>query len=396
MTVPSTPESVIRPASTEEVAELMAWASRDGVGVLPRGAAPDGAGPATDLQRASGVPEGRYVVVSSERLTGIDIYEPADLTITAGAGTSVRDIDGVLRAQEQWAPFDAPFMSERTLGGLVASGESGPLWAGYGELRNHVLGMTVVTGDGRTLRLGGRVVKNVAGFDLLKAMVGSRGSLAMITSVCLRAFPVPEVDRVLVLPGERLADLVPLAQKAVAAPVLPVSTVLVDHVPGLDGQSALVVRLHGARSTVDADQACLERHLGVALMSLGDRGGDHAEVRQVVQDRGADAPTYLVASSLPSRLPVLVEALEALEPVSLVVDCYSGRARLGAVSLSTDAVTQALDTVERVGGALRVERWPIDRLPSPNSTTPSPDELDLTRALEETFDPMGVLWPSRL
>src|SRR5680860_1056589 len=105
-------------------------------------------------------------MLSTARMSGVEIYEPADLTLTAGAGTPLRELAEALAPHDQWLPFDPPDADGRTLGGLVAAGLSGPLAAGYGPLRNHVLGATVVCGDGRVLRLGGRVVKNVAGFDL--------------------------------------------------------------------------------------------------------------------------------------------------------------------------------------------------------------------------------------
>ena len=179
------PEAVLHPTSTSEVVEVMRWATANGVGVLPI------ASGARLRPRRAASDARRWVILRTDRLAGVEIYEAADLTLTAGAGTPMRDLDGALRANGQWAPFDPPHALERSLGGLVADATRGPLWTGYGELRNHVLGMTVVTGDGRLLRLGGRVVKNVAGFDLLKPMTGSRGALAVMTSVTVRAFPRP-------------------------------------------------------------------------------------------------------------------------------------------------------------------------------------------------------------
>ena len=179
-TLGGVPEAIVSPESTGEVSSVMSWASAEGVGVVPAGSGRR-LGPRTL--------SGRFIVLTTDRITGIEIYEPADVTFTARAGTPVRAVDRELRVNGQWLPFDPPDILDRTLGGVVASGESGPLWMGYGEMRNHVLGMTVVTGDGRVLALGGRVVKNVAGFDLLKPMVGCVGRLAVITSVCMRAFP---------------------------------------------------------------------------------------------------------------------------------------------------------------------------------------------------------------
>jgi glycolate oxidase FAD binding subunit len=157
-----------------------------------------------------------------ERIAGIQHFEPADLTLTAAAGTRVAEIEEALAPHGQWLPFDPPFAPRRSLGGLVASGARGPLSAAYGAPRDHVLGVTVVTGDGRVLELGGRVMKNVAGFDMVKLWVGSRGTLGVVVSATVRVFPTPEVDRALVLADRPVDELVRVGRLVATAPVAPV------------------------------------------------------------------------------------------------------------------------------------------------------------------------------
>ena len=400
------PESLVRPGSTEEVAAVLEWASREGVGVLPIASGCR----AAPIRRDPPYGDRPYVVLSTERLSGIEIYEPADLTLTAGAGTPFREIDRALRAERQWTPFDPPFVTEWSLGGLVAMGESGPLWMGYGELRNHVLGATVVTGDGRRLRLGGRVVKNVAGYDVLKTIVGSRGTLGIITSVCVRAFPEPEVDRVLVLRGATPADLVGAACGVATAPVLPVSSVLVDGLVGeqtgpgesgagsADRRAALVVRLHGALSTVDADQAALERHVGSTFQpaSGDDSGGVGATgLLAAIRDRAAREPVVLDLSARPSRLRDVLELVAQLEPAGFVADTYAGRMRVGLPECDAGALRSAREAIERLGGVLRVVRDERGNGGTQLDTPPSDHEVRLTGSLRAAFDPEGVFWPAR-
>jgi len=376
------PECTVHPGSTEEVASIMSWASGAGVGVLPIGSGRW----ADPVLRAD-----RYIVLSTERLAGIETYEPDDLTVTARSGTLFSTVDAALREHGQWTPFDPPHVDERSLGGLVAAGESGPLWMGYGELRNHVLGMTVVTGDGRVLELGGRVVKNVAGFDLVKPMVGSVGSLAVITAVCVRAFPMPIVERVLTLRAESAAQLVGYAQAVGTAPVMPVSSVLVDGMDGPGGGAALVLRLHGAIPTVDADQVALEAHVGVEFEVVRDPTGWLSTVR----DHGAEAPVVLVASALPSRLAEVLSVLDGLERSTLVVDTYGARIGVGLSSVSAESLRAIRGSVERLGGALHVRRLrDVDSWDDLSSGV-SADQTDLTTRLREVFDPAGVLWPAR-
>ncbi len=382
------PEEVVHPESAEEVAAALERASARGLGVLPV---------ASGKRVRVRAPDRPYMVLRTDRLTGIEIYEPADLTLTARAGTSLAELGERLGAHRQWLPFDPPHVGERSLGGIVASGESGPTWMGYGELRNHVLGMTVVTGDGRILRLGGRVVKNVAGFDLLKPMVGSRGRLAVITSVCVRTFPVPAEDRLLVLRAESARELADVARAVGTAPVLPVSSVLVAPARSLDSGAALLVRLHGALPTVEADQRTLERHCGVTFERPATAPSLLVEARDA-----ASAGPYLVVSVLPSRL---TEAIAAIADTlgdtglgaELAADTYMGCIRV-AVATEAAAVASRLRTrVERVGGSVSAhgasQAARPDR-PSDAAAT-SGVEADLVTGLVRAFDPSGAFWPCR-
>jgi FAD/FMN-containing dehydrogenase len=384
------PEAVVRPRSTAEVASVLSWASAQGMSVVPVGSGRHALADRVDAP---------FVVLSTERMTGIQAYEPADLTFTARAGTTLRELDGVLAAHAQWIPVDPPRRPERTLGGLAAAGLSGPLWMGYGEIRNHVLGMTLVRGDGQVLRLGGGVVKNVAGFDLLKPVVGSRGTLGVVTSVCMRTFPVPATDRVLALRAERPSALVPAARAVCTAPVLPVSVVLLAPAPPRGAGAALVVRLHGAADTVAADQASLEEHAGVSFDRVEPTRAD--ALLAAVRDHGARAPVVLRMSVLPSRLSEALAAIEALggpggESTPLVhVDAYAGRVRVGLPAKGTDVAGIAASlraTAETLGGALGVERRPAGLPLDGAATAPSDDERALGLGLRRVFDPEGVLW----
>lgn len=382
------PEAVVRPASTGEVVSVLEWAGAEGVGVVPTGSG-------RSLAHRSG--SDRFIVLATDRLTGLEVYEPADLTFTARAGTPLRAIDERLRAHRQWLPFDPPAVLDRTLGGLVAVGDSGPLWMGYGALRNHVLGMTVVTGDGRVLGLGGRVVKNVAGFDLLKPLVGSRGRLAVITSVCMRAFPEPAADRALEIRGRGPGELASLALGVGTARVLPVSSILTW---AGDGAATLTVRLHGSEPTVEADRRMLESHLGrpfertptgaagserQASSARGDGAGD-------AHIRASHAPVEVVLTFLPSHLAEAVDAIVRARPASVSIDTYAARARVGLPAFETGVIGRLRDAVESLGGALTVERAPVGADVASVSSTADDAETELVGGIARVFDPGGVLW----
>ena len=331
------------------------------------------------------------MALDTSRLSGIAEYEPADLTITAGAGTGFDTLDAALRANGQWAPFDPPAVHRRSLGGFVSAAPHGPLWAGYGELKNHVLGATVVTGDGRVLRLGGRVVKNVAGYDLLRPVVGGRGRLGVVTSVCLRAFPLPVCDRVLVSEADSLTQLIAPALAVGTAPVLPVSVVVAGPLEWRGDTNALVVRLHGAPGTVDADQATIEAHLGRTFQVIEEDRAD--SLLSDLRDTCGGGARSLELSVLPSRLGDLVPGLVELNAGPFVIDSYGGRLRIDGDGLGPDDVATMREAVEALGGALRVVRWDADDRPA--GTAAREAELRLAGRLESIFDPGGVLWPAR-
>jgi glycolate oxidase FAD binding subunit len=371
-----TPEAVAHPSTIDEVAATMRWAGANGVGVAIV-ASGDRFMRSREIDRP-------FVVMRTDRLSGIETYEPADLTLTAKAGTPLRTVATELAANGQWLPYDPPHVNDRSLGGLVATGESGPLWMGYGDLRNHVLGLTLVTGDGRTLELGGRVVKNVAGFDLLKPVVGSRGRLGVIASICVRAFPRPMSERLLTLGADSVDALLPTARAVGSAPVMPVSSVLLTN----GRRARLLIRLHGAEATVEADQRTLERHCGVTFAR--ETESPAGELR----DHAATGDVVLLISVLPSRLGDALGALAELEPDALTADTYRGSVRAVINVTAARAAGRLRARVEALGGALsaRVARG-IDADVAVSAVPPP--AAALTKRLEAAFDPEGVLWPCR-
>lgn len=149
--------------------------------------------------------------LSTAKLTGIVEYEPSEFTFTALAGTPVREIAAKLQESGQYLPFDPMLCAAgATLGGAVASGLSGPRRFRYGGLRDFILGVRFVDGQGRLLRMGGKVVKNAAGFDLPKFMVGSLGRFGVLGDVSFKVFPHPPATRTLRFTADSAVDAVRL------------------------------------------------------------------------------------------------------------------------------------------------------------------------------------------
>lgn len=189
---------------------------------------------------------------------GIVSYDPAELVITARAGTPLAEIEALLAASNQALPFEPPaFGAAATIGGVVAAGLAGPARAAAGPVRDFVLGTRLLAGDGRILRFGGEVMKNVAGYDVSRLLAGSLGILGVILEVSLKVLPQPPARRTLAFDMNASAALQEMT--ALARSNLPVSASA-----WADGR--LHVRIDGAVSTLDA----VTQRLGGQLLADGD------------------------------------------------------------------------------------------------------------------------------
>ena len=181
------PSAAVRPGSAEEVAEIVKLAAREKLAVIPSGAR---------TKLGIGMPPRKYdLALDMTRLDRVVAYDPGDLTLSVEAGIPLDRIAAELAAHRQFLPLAVPFADRATAGGTIASGVDSPLRQAYGTARDFVLGMEFVTGDGTAAKSGGRVVKNVSGYDLHKLMIGALGTLGVITKINFRTFPVPRMVR---------------------------------------------------------------------------------------------------------------------------------------------------------------------------------------------------------
>lgn len=181
-------------------------------------------------------------------LSAIRDYTPEDMTVTAEAGIRLSALQAILAAKGQWLPIDPPHPDRVTVRELVSQDRFGPRRAGFGTIREHLIGIEVVLADGRTIHSGGRVVKNVAGYDLLKLFVGARDSLGIITSATFKLRPLPECELVLTAQFESLAS----AWKTIRALLdSPITAVALDLHNLSAGKFTIVLTLAGTRTEVE-------------------------------------------------------------------------------------------------------------------------------------------------
>jgi glycolate oxidase subunit GlcD len=241
----------VAPQSTEAAAQVMGLAAKEAMATVPVGAATwiDAGNP---LARAD-------LIVSTRRMNRLLQHEPADLVCTCEAGMTLQALQTQLAGAGQWLPIDPPDDGRATLGGIVATGLSGPGTLGFGAPRSFVIGMRVVLADGRTIKAGGNVVKNVAGYDLCKLFTGSFGTLGLITELIFKLRPLPAETRTVVATGS-LSTLISAGRKAFAQ-LAPVALELIS--PGLahrlqlgrEPDYALLVRFAGSARAVVAQTA---------------------------------------------------------------------------------------------------------------------------------------------
>jgi glycolate oxidase FAD binding subunit len=181
------PAAVTRPRDAQEVSELVHLAAAENLAVIATG---------SRSKLGIGMPPARYdVAIDMTRLDRIVAYDPGDLTLGVEAGIPLHKLASVLKEQRQFLPLAVPFFDRTTVGGTIATGVDTPLRQLFGTARDYVLGMEFVTGEGNLTKSGGRVVKNVTGYDLHKLMIGALGTLGIITKINFRTFPSPAASR---------------------------------------------------------------------------------------------------------------------------------------------------------------------------------------------------------
>jgi glycolate oxidase FAD binding subunit len=332
-----TPETAVFPASLEEVravVELMAGAA------IPLVAWGGGTAAAVGTPIA---PERPGIVLGLGRLQRLVEHEPGDLTATAEAGIPFAALQTALRTRGQWLSLDPPDPERATLGGVMAANAAGPRRHLYGGARDLVIGMTVVTAEGAVVRAGGKVVKNVAGYDLPKLFVGSHGTLAIIVDVTVKLRPLPEDERLVCVRFERLKDAAIAARALMASDLIPSALELLDAdaARALEGEAPsgalLVVGFDGLREQVEWQ--CDE-----LAATVGPLGGDAvramspatwSRLTSISAAALGGMPAALMRMSvMPSQVgEVMEEAAVAARSRGLLTAC-AAHAGLGAIRVA--------------------------------------------------------------
>jgi len=354
-----------------------------------------------------GRPVQSAATLSVARLSGITLYEPSELVISARAGTPLAEVEAALAGKGQRLAFEPidhrPLYGsagEPTIGGVVAVNASGPRRIAAGAARDALLGVRAVTGRGERVKSGGRVMKNVTGLDLARFAAGSHGTLAVLSEVTFKVLPAPETEATLVLPGLDDGRAVAALSAALGSPW---SATGAAHVPA-DGREAArtLVRLEGFPASVAerfSKLAAALRPFGAALRLDGEASA--AAWRDIRDLAALGAPADAVVwrvSVRPSAGPAVAEAARRAFDCRVLYD-WGGGLVWTAGGEGPDAGASAIRAaVAAAGGghAMLVRAADQVRLAIDVFEPQPPALAALTRRLKETFDPAGILNPGRM
>lgn len=357
------------------------------------------------------------LLLSTAALNQVLDYEPADLTATLQAGVRLADVQALLRANGQWLPWEPPGAATATIGGLLAAGQTGPLRLGYGTPRDRVLGMRVALGDGRLVKSGGRVVKNVAGFDTHKLHIGALGTLGVIVEATFKLAPLPECDITLVVSSPIRSALLDLAERLRARPFAPAALLLCcpSAVPALaDRQHCLLLRLTGVERAVERQRIAATEFaaaVGCRVEPAPPQAWEQARDFLMppitpqpsngrTQHLDATPALLLRVGVPPAQLAAALGVLERHAPDdaaligSIGVGLIAARWPLSE-DLSTDAVAFRVaqlrrDLAERNGYAV-IEYVPAPLRAGLDLWGPPPPTIDLMQSLKTRWDPQCIL-----
>jgi glycolate oxidase FAD binding subunit len=425
------PAAIVQPADASEVGEFLRFAAAEKLAVIPCSGR---------TKLGIGAPPARYnVALDLSRMNRILAYDPRDLTLGVEPGIAYRALSEVLAAEKQFLPLAPPFADRATIGGILAADSASPLRQAYGGPRDFVLGMEFVTGSGAQSKSGGRVVKNVTGYDLHKALIGSLGTLAVITRVNFKTFPLPPRQAIFVaefadcaaahafcteiakspLGPQMIEEVSPeaarlLLSQPVQAPAAPIS-------PDLSiNRWSVVLAAAGHESVV-------ERHAR-DLRSLADQNGairfykyeeDLAgacasalitalcELPRIAQQSSPAATIFRIAA-LPTTMPALVERIRAFAEHAQIVHAAILRpyGLVYAVLLPAKNDDQSIEKLARasdeilhaaaeLGARARIESAPLALKRRVSVWGPPNEDFELMSRVKKVFDPAGVLSPGR-
>ncbi len=417
------PAVIVRPADPAQIAQILRFAAAEKLAVIPT---------ASGTKLGIGSPPARYdLALDLSRMNRVLAYDPQDLTLGVEPGVRIEDLLGTLAKKKQFLPLAVPFSDRATIGGIVAANSSSPLRHAYGGVRDFCLGMEFVTGKGAQAKSGGRVVKNVTGYDLHKLLIGSLGTLAVITRVNFRTFPMPQARGTFVATfssAEAAFDFCGMVSHSVLTPQIvevanPGAAALIfsgEFSARIEPRTwFVIVSAAGQPAVVQRHERELGQMAGPGdaeeFFALTEDEADSvlAQIREFPRRMLERAPYGAIfrIGAVPGAMPMLLGKLRVLA-VQHELDFVSlGRASgiiyaafLPQIEISEMPrfLTEIVTEVFRIRGqpelqaSAMLEWCPADLKTSADIVWgPSRADFELMRRVKNSFDPQNVLSPGR-
>jgi len=387
------PRWVYSPSTHEEAGDFVSATAHEGMSL-------GFVGGSTELELGAAI--GKLdAVLQTTRLTRIVEYVPADMIVTAEAGLTLGRLAEALAQHRQRLALDPPAFDRATLGGIIAANSFGPRRARFGTVRDLLIGISVIRADGTRVRGGGKVVKNVAGFDLPKLMCGSLGTLGLIATATFRLHPVPEMERTLLVPSCTASQLRALISRLKAAQLEPVSVVALSH-RGEGFEVAL--RFEGFSAGVNeqaARLAKLQQAQGEGLEVLDEaaaqawwKGHDEARLRGALRAKIAALPGHIE-----SILPQITALQRSLKNASFLWYASLGLGFVAGDPIELEATSRALAQarlqLQDLGGSLVLQAAPRPVRSTVGEWGSVAPAFAVMQRMKERFDPGHRLNPGR-
>jgi glycolate oxidase FAD binding subunit len=366
----------IAPANTEEVAAVLRCANRNGITVAPWGGG---------TKQSWGNPIDPSLILHTHRLNTVREHTWQDMTCIVQAGCVWSSMQASLAKHGQFVALDPLWPDRATIGGIAATNDSGSLRLKYGSLRDLIIGMTIVLADGTIARSGGKVVKNVAGYDLHKLMTGAFGTLGVITEITFRLHSIPRHVQSLTIPSVDVEPVGQLLMKILDSHLSTQSLQLRSSHSGFN----LDVRLATLPEVIRDQASSLSKLAQSVHLEASDAESDVWNARQQRFDQTEHF--VIKAAMLPSNISQIAATIHSLGGTSV-----THATGIMTASIPADASSQLehlREKLESIGGSLTVLHHPEHAIPVA-STVPS-DTLPLMRELKHRFDPNRILNPGR-
>ncbi len=395
-----TPTAFVSPVEVEQVQALVRYARAEKLALIPLG---------SGTKQCFSAPPSRFdLALSSAQLTAVTDYDYDNLTIAAGAGATLAQLAPLLAERRQFLPFDGPFAAQATLGGVAATNSMGAKRFAYKAPRDVVVGINVVLGTGEFIQAGGKVVKNVSGFDLNKLLVGSHGTLGFITSLTVRVAPQPEREAAVIALCESLTAATALAKRVLDSFLVPSAVVVFDRtttqrILGREAPCALLVDFESVGVGVD------QQTEQVMSWCNGERveGARLAKIWMEVNDFPFNQPASQATGQIVWKVALPLEA--SADCIAVAHDCgaecetlahYSTGLVLGSFMAGEEA--QLIASFQRLrqqattcgGRALILGASPAIKR-AVEVWGPTRSDFALMRGLKQAFDPDAVFSPGR-